>query len=139
MGRMSSLHTATELTSSQSVPPASRNGGSSNADVNGASIDLRGSKRGVLFQLNIGALTGAGAVAARIQTGDNAADAANANWTNVNYTAFANARITNKTNANTVFEMSYVPGVHNTTAEHIRAVLVPEANISLAAITHIVY
>lgn len=139
MGRMSALHNATALTSGHSVAPASRNGGSSNADVNGASIDLRGAKRGVLFTLHIGALTGAGAVAARIQTGDNAGDATNANWTNVNYTAFSNAQVTNKTNANSTFEMTYVPGVHNTTAEHIRAVLVPEANVSLAGISHIVY
>ena len=138
MGRMSSLHDPTQTTSGISVPPASRNGGSSNADVNGASIDLRG-KRGVLFTLSIGALTGAGAVAARIQTGDNADDAANANWTNVNYTAFSNAQITNKTNANTTFEMAYVPGVHNTSAQHVRAVLKPEANVSLAGISHIVY
>jgi len=138
MGRMSSLHDATGLTSGISVAPASRNGGSSNADINGASISLRG-KRGVHFTLSIGALTGAGAVAARIQTGDNPDDAANANWTNVNYTAFSNAQITNKTNANSTFEMAYVPGIHNASAQHIRAVLTPEANVSLAGISHNVY
>jgi len=93
----------------------------------------------VHFTLSIGALTGAGAVAARIQTGDNPDDAANANWTNVNYTAFSNAQITNKTNANSTFEMAYVPGIHNASAQHIRAVLTPEANVSLAGISHNVY
>lgn len=137
-GRMSSLHNSTNLTGGQSVPPASRNGGADNSDINGASIDLRG-KRGAFFLLNIGALTGSAAVAARIQTGDNPDDAANANWTNVNYTAFSNAQVTNKTNANSVFEMAYVPGVHNSSALHVRAVLTPEANVSLADITHIVY
>lgn len=136
--RMSALHDPTVLTTAQSVPPASRNGGSSNADVNGASIDLRGRKRGVLFTLNIGALTGSAAVAARLQTGDNPDDAANANWTNVNYTLHSNAQITNKTNANSVFEMSYVPSARDN-AQHIRAVLTPEANVSLAGISHIVY
>jgi len=138
MGRMSALHDPTGLTSGTSVPPASRNGGSSNADVNGASISLRG-KRGVLFTLATGAMTGSAAVAARIQTGDNPDDATNANWTNVNYTLFSNAQVTNKTNANATFELAYIPGVHNTSAEHIRAVLVPEANVSLASISHVVF
>lgn len=138
MGRMSSLHSPENLASGISVPPASRNGGSSNADVNGASIDLRG-KRGVHFVLATGAMTGSAAVAARIQTGDNPDDSANANWTNVNYTAHSNAQITNKTNVNATFEMAYVPGIHNTSALHIRAVLTPEANVSLAAIVHNVY
>lgn len=138
MGRMSSLHNATELGSGNSVPPASRNGGASNADVNGASVDLRG-KRGVLFLVHAGALTGTANYAARIQTGDNPDDSANANWTNVNYTAFADARVTAKTNANSVFEMAYIPGVYNATALHVRAVLTPDANISLAGISHIIY
>lgn len=138
MGRMSSLHTPTVLAAGQSVPPASRNGGASNADVNGASIDMRG-KRGAMFVLDTGAMTGTAAVAARIQTGDNPDDAANANWTNVNYTAYTNAQITNKTNANSVFEMSFVGGAGVAGIQHIRAVLTPEANVSLASIQHIVY
>lgn len=136
MGRMTALHDPTALNSGQSVPPASRNGGSSNADINGAAIDLRG-KRGAFFQLAIGALTGAAAVAARLQTGDNPDDTANANWTNVNYTTYPNARVTNKTNANSVFEMSYVGG--SGTVNLVRAVLTPEANISLAGISHITF
>jgi len=137
MGRMSPLHNpAAGLTSGLSVAPASRNGGSSNADVNGAAIDLRG-LRGVHFTLAIGALTGAAAVAARLQTGDNLADSANANWTNVNYTLYSNAQVTNKTNANTTFEMDYVPGAGQ--GNQIRAVLTPEANVSLASIVYTTY
>lgn len=135
-GRMSSLHNPTDLTTAVSVPPASRNGGASNADVNGASIDLSG-RRGALFTLCTGAMTGAAAVAARLETGDNLADAANANWTNVNYTLYSNAQITNKTNVNSVFELSYVP--QGGDPVQVRAVLTPEANVSLASITHIVY
>lgn len=138
MGRMSALHNPTAMTAGTSVPPASRNGGADNADVNGESIDIRG-KRGVLFVLHQGITTGTAAVAARIQTGDNPDDAANANWTNVNYTAFSNAQVTNKTNDNAVWEMAYVPGIHNSTAQHIRAVLTPEANVTLSDIVHIVY
>jgi hypothetical protein len=137
MGRMSPLHNpAAGLTSGVSVVPASRNGGSSNADVNGTAIDLRG-KRGAHFTVVAGALTGAGAYAARLQTGDNPADSANANWTNVNYTLYPNAQVTNKTNASSTFEMDYVTGAGQ--VNQIRAVLTPEANISLASIVHIVY
>lgn len=137
MGRMSPLHNPSGgLTATTAVVPASRNGGSSNADVNGSSIDLRG-RRGVYFVLNTGAMTGSAAVAARVQEGDNPADSANANWTNVNYTLYSNAQITNKTNASSVFEMDYMAGAGK--AQHVRAVLTPEANISLASITAIVY
>lgn len=136
MGRMSPLHDATALTGGQSVPPASRNGGADNADVNGDAIDLRG-RRGAYFELSIGALTGAANVAARLQTGDNPDDAANANWTNVNSTTYPNAAVTAKTNANSVFEMSYDPAAGG--VNQVRAVLTPDANISLAGITHIVY
>lgn len=136
MGRMSSLHSPTEVVSGTSVVPASRNGGASNVDINGSAIDLRG-RRGALFVLHTGAMTGAAAVAARIQTGDNPNDAANANWTNVNYTVYSNAQVTNKTNASSTFEMSYVAAAGG--ANQIRAVLTPEANISLASISHIVF
>lgn len=135
-GRMSALHSPTNLTSGTSVVPASRNGGASNADVNGSAIDLRG-KRGAFFILHTGAMTGSAAVAARIQTGDNPDDSANANWTNVNYTTYSNAQVTNKTNASSTFEMSYMSGSGG--VNQIRAVLTPEANISLASISHIVF
>ena len=135
MGRMSSLHNpAAGLTSGTSVVPASRNGGASNADVNGSAIDLRG-LRGAHFIVHLGALTGAAAVAARIQTGDNPADAANANWTNVNATLYPNAAVTVKTNVNTAWEMSFDARAGN----QVRAVLVPDANVVLSSISHVVY
>ena len=137
MGRMSPLHSPTTgLTQGSSVVPASRNGGSSNADVNGSTIDLTG-KRGAYFTLITGALTGAAAVAARLQTNDLPSDPTNGNWTNVNYTTYSNAQVTNKTNQSTAFEMSYVPYAGGPLV--VRAVLTPEANISLAAITHLTY
>lgn len=122
-------------TSGQSVPPASRNGGAANADVNGATIDLRG-QAGAVFALNIGALTGAANVAARLQTNDTPGDETNGNWTNVNYTKYSNAQVTAKTNANSVFLMTYHPQGGEETS--VRAVLVPDANISLAGITHLI-
>ncbi len=134
--RMSALHDPTALTPGSSVVPASRNGGASNADVNGATLDLRG-YRGAYFTLHIGALTGAGAVAARLQTNDLPTDPTNGNWANVNYTTYSNAQVTNKTNQSTCFELSYVPQPGMSTA--VRAVLTPEANISLASISHIIY
>lgn len=136
MGRMSALHSPTEMTPGISVPPASRNGGASNADVNGATIDLTG-KRGAFFQLLSGALTGAANYAARLQTNDLPADPANGNWSNVNATTYPNAAVAVKTNANAAWEMSYVPGPGLSPV--VRAVLVPDANISLASISHVVY
>lgn len=136
-GRMSPLHNpAAGLTAGTSVVPASRNGGAANADVNGSAIDLRG-KRGAYFIVHAGALTGAANYAARIQTGDNPNDSANANWTNVNYTLYPNAQVTAKTNASSVFEMDYAAGAGQ--SNQIRAVLTPDANISLASISHVVF
>ena len=134
MGRMSALHDGLALTQGQSVAPASRNGGASNADVNGTAIDLRG-KRGAYFILSAGALTGTANYAARLQTGDNPDDAANANWTNVNATVYTNAAVTVKTNANTAWEMSFDAKAGN----QVRAVLVVDANIALTSISHVVY
>lgn len=137
MGRMSPLHSPqTGLTQGSSVVPASRNGGSSNADVNGSTIDLTG-YRGGYFILHIGALTGSAAVAARLQTNDLPSDPANGNWSNVNYTTYSNAQVTNKTNQSTAFEMSYVP--HAGGPLVVRAVLTPEANVSLASISHVLF
>jgi hypothetical protein len=131
---MSALHDGIALTPGTSVVPASRNGGSSNADVNGSAIDLRG-KRGAYFIVHAGAITGSGNYAARLQTGDNPDDSANANWTNVNSTTYPNAAVSVKTNANSVFEMSFDAKVAN----QVRAVLVVDANIVLSSISHVVY
>lgn len=137
MGRMSSLHSPQSgLTQGVSVVPASRNGGAANTHVNGTTIDLSG-YRGAYFQLTTGAMTGAANVASYLQTNDLPADPTNGNWTNVNTTTYANAAVTAKTTQSTSFEMSFVPYAGGPRV--VRAVLIPEANISLAAVTHIVY
>ena len=133
---MSALHDATALTQGQSIPPASRNGGASNAAVNGTAIDLRG-KRGAYFIVEAGAITGAGNYAAYLQTSNLESDPTNGTWTNVNATTYTNAAVTVKTNANTAFEMSYDPTVGG--VPNVRAVLVVDANIVLSGIHHIVY
>lgn len=136
MGRMSPLHNpAAGLVSTQSHPPVSRNGASTNT-ANGASIDLRG-KRGAYFQVNVGALTGSANYLAYTQTGDNPADAANANWTNINTTTYSNAGLTVKTNANTTWEMDVDASASG--AQHVRAVLVTDANAAVIGITAITY
>jgi hypothetical protein len=133
---MSPLHNpASGLTATQSHPPVSRNGASTNT-VNGASIDLRG-KRGAYFVLNAGVLTGAANYAAHLQTGDNPADAANANWTNVNTTTYPNAAVAVKTNANAAFEMDFDPVRGN--AAHVRAVLVTDANAAVIGLTAVTF
>lgn len=136
MGRMLPLHSPTELTQGISVPPASRNGGASNAAVNGSTIDLSG-YRGAYFVLSLGALTGSANVAAYLQGNDLPSDPTNGNWTNINATTFTNAAVTAKTNANTAFEMSYVP--YPGGAYVVRAVLVPDANVSLAGVAHVLF
>lgn len=136
MGRMSALHNpAAGLTTAQSLPPVSRNGGTTNT-VNGTAVDLRG-RRGAFFVVNVGALTGAANYLAYLQTGDNPDDSANANWTNVNATTYTNAAVTVKTNANTVWEMDYdamTGGVNQ-----VRMVLTTDANVAVIGATHVVF
>jgi hypothetical protein len=136
MGRMSALHDGIALTQGQSVAPASRNGGASNAAVNGTAIDLRG-KRGAYFIVEAGAITGSGNYAAYLQTSNLETDPTNGTWTNVNATTYTNAAVTVKTNANSAFEMSYDPAVGG--VPNVRAVLVVDANIVLSGISHVVY
>lgn len=138
-GRMSPLHGAAGLTGTNvatSVPPASRNGGSSNADINGETLNVQG-RRGVIFILSQGVTTGAAATAARIQVNDLPSDPANGNWSNVNYTAYSNARVTNQTTDN----QQYIMDVTTSSLSYpvVRAVLTPEANAAVAGITHIIY
>lgn len=133
MGRMSPLHNpAGGLTPVNSVAPASRNGGASNAAVNGATNDLRG-KRGITYLLHAGALTGAANYKAYLQTNDLPADPTNGNWANVNTTLYPSAQVTVKTDANAVNIMEYIPGPGMSTA--VRAVLVVDANIALTGIS----
>lgn len=136
MGRMSALHSPIALTSGQSLPPVSRNGGGGANTANGTAIDLRG-MRGAYFQLNTGVVTGAANYLAYLQTGDNPGDAANANWTNVNTTIYSNAGVTVKTNANTTWEMSYDPATGG--VNQVRMVLVTDANAALIGATHVLF
>lgn len=134
MGRMSPLHNpAAGLTAGQSLPPASRNGDTPNT-ANGASVNLSG-QRGAYFVVEAGALTGAANYLAYLQTGDNLADSANANWTNVNTTTYSNAGLTVKTNANTAWEMDFDASKGN----QVRMVLVTNANAAIIGATHVIY
>ena len=136
MGRMSALHSPMALVGGQSLPPVSRNGGTTNT-VNGTGIDLRG-QRGAYFILNAGALTGAANYLAYLQGSTDAPnDLPNATWSNINATTYTNAAVTVKTNANAAWEMSYDPNVGGTTS--VRAVLVTDANVAVIGITHIVF
>lgn len=136
MGRMSPLHNpAAGLVGQLALAPVSRNGDTPNV-ANGDSVDLRG-KRGAIFILAAGALTGAANYAAYLQTGDNPADAANANWTNVNATLYTNAAVTAKTNANTGWEMDFDASQGG--ASHVRMVLVTSANVAVIGATAIAY
>lgn len=137
MGRMSPLHNpAAALTPVNSINPASRNGGASNAAVNGATNDLRGA-RGIVYILHAGILTGAANYLAYLQNNDKPEDAANGNWANVNATLYTNAKVAVKTNQNTAFTMDYIPGPGMSTA--VRAVLVPDANIGLIGISALTF
>jgi hypothetical protein len=134
---MSPLHNpAAGLVEQMALAPASRNGGASNAAVNGATLDIRG-YRGVHFNLVVGALTGAANYLAYLQNNDTPTDAANGNWANVNTTTYSNAGLTVKTNASTAWGLDYVPGPGMSTA--VRIVLVPDANISLIGCGAILY
>lgn len=136
-GRMQPLHNpAAGLTESLALAPASRNGGASNAAVNGSTIDLRG-YRGVHFSLAVGALTGAANYLAYLQNNDLPSDPTNGNWANVNATLYTNAAVTVKTNANTAWGMDYIPAPGMSTA--VRVVLVPDANISLIGASALVF
>ena len=136
-GRMSALHNpAAGMTESLALAPASRNGGASNAAVNGNTIDLAG-KRGAYFAISVGALTGAANYLAYIQNNDLPTDAANGNWANVNATLYPNAALTVKTNASTAWGLDYVPKAGMSPV--CRLVLVPDANISLIGATAIVF
>ena len=136
MGRMSPLHKPSQgLVGAIALLPVSRNGGTTNT-ANGESVDLRG-KRGAMFVVAAGALTGAANYLAYLQTGDNPNDAANANWTNVNATLYTNAAVTVKTNANTAWEMDFDASTGG--ASHVRMVLVTDANVAVIGATAIVY
>lgn len=138
MGRMSSLHTPTALDTGVSIPPISTAANT----LNGATVSLAG-KRGILFTLSLGALTGAATVEAYLQTNDLPTDPANGNWANVNATTYPNAAVAVKGNScadhvNTAWEMSY-DGTTGYSTYVVRAVRVTAVNTAVTAITHQIY
>lgn len=136
MPRMSPLHDPTGgLEPGLSIAPISVNGDTPNV-LNGTAIDLRG-RGGIVFTLLIGALTGAANVAAHLQTSDLPSDPANGNWTNVNTTTYPNATVAAKTNANSAWELSYVPlpGLQ----PNVRVVRTVAANVALSSVSHVIY
>ena len=136
MGRMSPLHSPTDgLEPGISIAPISVNGATPNV-LNGTAIDLRG-RGGAHFTLLIGELTGAANVAAHLQTSDLEGDPANGNWTNVNTTTYPNAAISAKTNANSAFEMSYVPAAG--LRPNVRVVRTVSANVALSSVSHVIF
>lgn len=124
-GRMSPLHDPTAMTEGQSVPPASAGSGS----TNGNGIDLAG-KRGVHFNLQVGALTGTATVAAYLQD-----SADNSTFANVNTTTYTTATLAASNAANSARGMQYTHGGNR----YVRAVLVRANNTALAGIAHTAY
>jgi len=128
------------LTSTVAVPPASRNGDTTNV-VNGAGIDLSG-KRVLGVEMVAGALTGAATVAVHLQVNDTSAadkNISNGNWTNVNATVYPESAIAAKANANTAFttwvDVSKLPltGAY----PFVRAVQTVDANAAISGVNYI--
>jgi hypothetical protein len=137
MGRMSPLHSPTELGQGSSIPPISTAANT----LNGTTVDLHG-RRGAHFVLQLGALTGDATVAAHLQTNDLPLDPGNGNWTNVNSTTYPNAAVTAKGNGcadhvNTAWDMSYDPAVGGSPI--VRAVRVTSENTAVTSISHLVF
>ena len=130
MGRMSALHSADGLAQGVSIPPASRNGDTTNV-VNGATIDLHG-KRGVYFTLSVGVLTGSANVAAHLQENDDPLDPANGTWSNVDGETIA---VT--TTDNSAHELAYSPPPGGEPV--VRIVQTVDANAALSGIAHFTY
>lgn len=129
-GRLSALHNTSGLTQGVSIPPASRNGDTTNV-VNGTTIDLHG-MRGVYFILTVGVLTGAANVAAHLQENDTPLDPANGTWANV-----AGETIAVTTVANSAHELGYA--IPDGGEPVIRIVQVVDANAALSSIAHFTY
>ena len=126
MARMSPLHSpASSLTAGQSTPAVN----ASTATVNGAGIDLAG-KRGVVFQLNVGALVGTATVAAHLQDSSD-----NSTFANVNTTTWSTASVAASNTANSSRDLHYSHGGQR----YVRAVMVRANNTALSGISHLVY
>lgn len=128
MGRMPAAHSPTEATAPLvCVPPQS----SGATTLNGEGIDLVG-RRGVLFTLGIGDLTGSASVAAYLRESDD-----NSTFTNVNTTTYPEATLAAATTANTAREMAYAGGGGR--SRYVRADVVVAVNTALVSATAVRY
>lgn len=107
------------------IPPQSMTGG---AAVNGAAVDMSGWD-GAMFILHIGAITGAGTLAARVERDDNSGFNSATNITNA-----ALVNVTN-TNPNSIA----VIDVWRPSERYVRAVLTQGTNTVVAGATVVRY
>ncbi len=122
--RMPAAHSPTEATAPLvCTPPQS----TTPATLNGTGIDLTG-RRGALFTLGAGALTGAATVAAHLQDSPD-----NSTFTNVNTTTYPNTTLAASNSANSAREMAYVGGGGK--QRFVRSVAVVAANTALVSVT----
>lgn len=138
--RFSPLHGRTGLTSTVAVPPASRNGDTTNV-VNGAGIDLTG-KRVLGVELVAGVFTGAANVAVHLQVNDTEAadkNISNGNWTNINTTTYPEAAIAAQTDDNTAFTTWFDVSKLPLTGAYpfVRAVQTVDANAVVSGVNYI--
>lgn len=128
MGRMPSAHSPTEATAPLVCVPPQSSGAST---LNGSGIDLTG-RRGVLFTVGIGDLTGSASVAAYLRESDD-----NSTFTNVNTTTYPEATLAAATTANTAREMAYAGGGGR--KRYVRADVVVAVNTALVSATAVRY
>lgn len=108
----------------QAVPPQSMTGGA----VNGALIDTSGWD-GIEFHINIGAITGAGTLDARLTSGANSNGSDQAN--------VANATLTQVTNANP--NAVAVLSLYRSTNRYVRVILTQATNTVVAGAQAVLY
>jgi hypothetical protein len=125
---MPSAHSPTEATAPLVCVPPQSSGAST---LNGSGIDLTG-RRGVLFTVGIGDLTGSASVAAYLRESDD-----NSTFTNVNTTTYPEATLAAATTANTAREMAYAGGGGR--KRYVRADVVVAVNTALVSATAVRY
>jgi len=107
----------------QEVPPQSITSG---AAINGSGVDMQGYED-ALFVVHVGAITGAGTLAARLESDDNASFTTPTNITNA-----ALVNVTNTTPNNVM-----ILGVARPTERYVRAVITQAVNTVVAGVTSI--
>lgn len=108
------LSLSDQTLATQELGPASASSGAKN----GAGVDMQGWE-GVAFYINIGAITGAGVIDARVEEDDNSGFNTPANITD--------AALTQVANANTI----QIIDVYRPTSRYVRLVATPAANTVL--------